>query len=52
MLNKQFAIAKSAANPKTGILNKLNRIKIQAPVDFAANIDQYMSGEKSLDNIH
>ena len=49
---KQLAIAKSAAKPKTRILNKLKRIKIQAPVDFAANIDQYMSGEKNLDNIH
>ncbi|MCY7332287.1 MAG: hypothetical protein LH649_06430 [Pseudanabaena sp. CAN_BIN31] len=49
---KQFANAKSTVKPKTGILNKLKRIKIQAPVDFATNIDQYMSGEKNLDNIH
>ena len=38
--------------PKTGILNKLKRIKIQTPVDFATNIDQCMNGEKNLDNIH
>jgi hypothetical protein len=49
---KQFANTKSTNKPKTGILNKLRQIKIQAPVDFAANIDQYMSGEKNLDNIH
>ncbi|MBD2317582.1 hypothetical protein [Phormidium tenue] len=49
---KQFANTKSAAKPKTGILNKLKRIKIQAPVDFATNVDLYMSGEKNLDNIH
>jgi len=49
---KKFANAKSTAKPKTGILSKLKRIKIQAPVDFATNIDQYMSGEKNLDNIH
>jgi len=49
---KQFANTKSTAKPKTGILNKLKRIKIQAPSDFATNIDQYMSGEKNLDNIH
>ena len=49
---KQLAIAKSPAKPKTGILNKLKRIKIQAPVNFAANIDQYMNGKKNLDNIH
>ncbi len=52
MFNNQFVNAKSAANPKTGILNHLKHIKIQAPVDFAANIDLYMSGEKNLDNIH
>ncbi len=49
---KQLAIAKSATKPKTSLLIKLKCIKIQAPVDFAANIDQYMSGEKNLDNIH
>ena len=49
---KQLAIAKTAAKTKTGILNKLKRIKIQAPVDIAANIDLYMNGEKNLDNIH
>ena len=49
---KQFANAKSTTKPKTGILNKLKRIKIQAPVDFAANVDLYMNGEKNLDNIH
>ena len=43
---KQLANTKSAAKPKTGILNKLKRIKIQAPVDFSANIDLYMSGDK------
>ena len=49
---KQLAKAKSTAKSKIGILNKLKRIKIQAPVDFSANIDLYMSGEKNLDNIH
>ena len=49
---KQLANAKTTAKPKTGILTKLKRIKIQAPVDFSANIDLYMSGEKNLDNIH
>lgn len=49
---KQLANTKSATKSKTGILNKLKRIKIQAPVDFASNVDLYMSGEKSLDNIH
>ena len=49
---KQLVNAKSAAQTKTGILSKLKLIKIQAPVDFAANVDLYMSGEKNLDNIH
>ena len=49
---KQLANAKTTAKPKTSLLNKLKRIKIQAPVDFSANIDLYMSGEKNLDNIH
>ena len=49
---KQLANAKSTAKPKTSLLNKLKHIKIQAPVDFSANIDLYMSGEKNLDNIH
>ena len=49
---KQLANAKTTAKPKTSLLNNLKRIKIQAPVDFSANIDLYMSGEKNLDNIH
>jgi hypothetical protein len=49
---KRFANAKSAAKPELGILSKIKLIKIQAPVDFAANIDLYMSGEKNLEDIH
>ncbi len=38
----------SEENPqkKTGILSKLKQIKIQAPEDFAQNIDLYLNGEK------
>ena len=35
---KRFADEKSIAKPKLRILSKLKCIKIQAPVDFAANI--------------
>jgi hypothetical protein len=35
---------------KAGALSKLRRIKIQAPADFAANLDLYLSGEKQLDS--
>lgn len=33
---------------KPGTLSRLKQIKIQAPVDFAANADLYLSGEKQL----
>jgi DNA polymerase/3'-5' exonuclease PolX len=44
---KRFAQIKSAQQ-KTGALSKLKHIKIQAPVDFAANLDLYLSGEKRI----
>jgi RNase P subunit RPR2 len=31
--------------PETGALSKLRRIKIQAPEDFAANLDLYLSSQ-------
>lgn len=31
---------------KKGVLSKLKEIKIQAPEDFAQNIDIYLNGEK------
>jgi hypothetical protein len=35
--------------PRTpGLLSKLKQIKIEAPEDFAANLDAYMSGEKRI----
>ena len=33
-----------------GIMERLKRIKIQAPVDFATNLDQYTSGEKRVED--
>ncbi len=38
---------KSAENVST--LEKLRRIKIDAPADFATNLDLYTSGEKSVE---
>lgn len=35
--------------PKLGALAKLKRVKIQAPVDFTANLDLYINGEKEID---
>lgn len=46
---QRFAQVK-ATKHNTGVLSKLKRIKIQAPVDFAANLDLYLSGEKQLDS--
>jgi hypothetical protein len=38
---------------RPGIMAKLKSIKIEAPADFAANFDQYASGEKRVeDNLH
>lgn len=44
---KQFAQIKLEQR-KPGALSKLKRIKIQAPADFATNIDLYLSGEKQI----
>lgn len=32
-----------------GLLRRLQKIKIEAPSDFAENIDLYISGEKSIE---
>lgn len=48
-LIKDFVAAK-AAPPKPGILAKLKQIKIEAPPDFASNLDLYMSGEKRVED--
>jgi hypothetical protein len=38
---------------KPSLMEQLRAIKIQAPADFAENLDLYMSGEKSFEeNIH
>ena len=46
---KQFV---ARASPATGILAKLQAIEIEAPSDFAANLDLYVSGEKRVDDLH
>ncbi len=33
---------------KPSLLSKLKQIKIEAPEDFAANLDAYASGEKQI----
>lgn len=34
--------------PPSSIMTKLREIHIDAPADFAANLDLYMSGEKNV----
>jgi hypothetical protein len=46
-LVRGFVAAKQPA-PKPGILSQLREIQIDAPVDFAANLDQYTRGEKDV----
>jgi hypothetical protein len=46
---KRFAEAKGVRSPRqAGALSKLRRIQIDAPADFAANLDLYLSGEKKI----
>jgi hypothetical protein len=46
-LIKKFS-AKKRRVPSGSLLSKLKRVKINAPSDFAANFDLYMSGEKRV----
>ena len=49
----QSFLASKVAEPKPGILSKLRGIQIEAPADFAANLDLYLSGEKRVeDDVH
>jgi hypothetical protein len=49
----QTFVASRTVQPKTGIMAKLKSVQIEAPADFAANLDQYLSGEKRVeDNLH
>jgi hypothetical protein len=49
---QNFAASK-AASPRPSIMAKLQEVRIEAPADFAANLDLYLSGEKSFgEGIH
>jgi hypothetical protein len=51
-LIRDFMAAKLPPS-KASILAKLQKVKINAPEDFASNFDLYASGEKRVaDNIH
>jgi hypothetical protein len=53
-LEELYEVVKLYSSPKarnngTSFLSKLKRISIEGPEDFAANIDLYLTGEKSID---
>lgn len=51
-LIRRFAASKTASR-SAGIMAKLREVRIEAPADFAANLDLYLSGEKSVgEDVH
>ena len=51
-LIREFAASKPVS-ARPGIMAKLREVRIEAPVDFATNLDLYLSGEKSVgEDIH
>jgi hypothetical protein len=51
-LVRDFAAA-TAASVQPGIMTKLREVRIEAPSDFATNLDLYLTGEKSAaEDIH
>jgi hypothetical protein len=43
---KEFV--QTSTHQKPSILSKLKQIQIEAPSDFTANLDLYLSGEKQI----
>ena len=51
-LIRDFAASKPASD-RLGIMARLRDVRIEAPSDFATNLDLYLSGEKSVpEDIH
>jgi hypothetical protein len=51
-LIRTFADTAAPAS-KPSLMSKLRAIQIEGPPDFAANLDQYLNGEKSLgEDVH
>ncbi len=48
-LVKRF-VAKKKPHKNHGIMAKLRKVKIEAPADFAANLDLYINGEKRVED--
>lgn len=52
-LKRVYSLVKSLTESKNGeqkssLMSRLKRIQIEAPEDFAANLDLYLSGEKRV----
>lgn len=52
-LKKVYGVIRSLAESKAGeqnpsFMSRLKRIQIEAPEDFATNVDLYVSGEKRV----
>ncbi|HZH89309.1 MAG TPA: hypothetical protein VEX70_01690 [Pyrinomonadaceae bacterium] len=45
---RTFTTVRPASDGQS-FLAKLKKIRIDAPADFSANLDQYLNGEKSID---
>lgn len=48
-LPERFTESKQEGKDNKSFMQRLREIKIQAPPDFATNINDYLSGEKKLD---
>lgn len=57
-LSEVHAVVRRLSEPKAesplqeSIMAKLRKIKIQAPPDFSKNLDLYLTGEKTIDDVH
>lgn len=57
-LSEVHAVVRRLSEPKAelpsqeSIMAKLRRIKINAPPDFSKNLDLYLTGEKTIDDVH
>ena len=47
---KQFSAKQEP--PSESIMSRLRKIKISAPPDFSENIDLYLTGEKTIEDVH
>lgn len=42
-------VKKVGEEKKSGLLRRLQKIKIEAPADFSRNVDLYLNGEKEIE---